>query len=110
MTALYIFLAVVAFFALVTVLELVRLVRMKPLPDLPDKTDADKYSLNIDGKSFEDLYLFLSENQAEPSFSEDEIYSLLEKQTEYMNKRFDCADFRAQMLLKIYKDCKLSEK
>lgn len=110
MTVLYIFLAVVAFFALVTVLELVCLVRMKPLPDLPDKTDADKYSLNIDGKSFEDLYLFLSENQAEPSFSEDEIYSLLEKQTEYMNKRFDCADFRAQMLFKIYKDCKLSEK
>lgn len=111
MSVLYVFLAVAAIFVMLTVFELVRLIRMKPLPDLPDKSDADKFSLNIDGKSFEDLYLFLSGRQTEPSFSEDEIYSLLSKQAEYMNRRFDCADFRAQMLFKIYKDCncKLSE-
>lgn len=110
MTVLYIICAVVIFLVLLTVFELIRLIRMKPLPDLPDKSDADKYSLNIDGKSFEDLYLYLTGKQTEPSFSEDEIYSLLKKQTEYMNKRFDCADFRAQMLFKIYKDCRLSER
>jgi len=112
MTVLYILCAVAAFFVLLTVYELIRLIRIKPIPDLPDKSDADKYSLNINGKSFEDLYLFLSGKQTEPSFSEDEIYSLLSKQTEYMNKRFDCADFRAQMLFKIHKDCgeKLNEK
>lgn len=112
MTVIYILCAVAAFFVLLTVVELVRLMRIKPLPDLPDKSDADKYSLNVNGKSFEDLYLFLSGKQAEPSFSEDEMYSLLSKQAEYMNNRFDCADFRAQMLFKIYKDCseKLSER
>ncbi len=110
MTVLYTICAVVIFFVLLTAFELVRLIRMKPLPDLPDKSDGDKYSLNINGKSFEDLYLFLSGKQTDPSFSEDEIYTLLTKQTEYMNNRFDCADFRAQMLFKIYKDCTLSER
>lgn len=111
MVLLYIFCAVSIFLVLLTVYELVRLIRMKPLPDLPEKTEADKYSLNVNGKKFEDLYLFLSGKQAEPSFSEHEIYSLHSKQAEYMNNRFDCADFRAQMLFKIYKDCgeKLSE-
>ena len=110
MTVLYVFLAAAAFIVLLTVFELVRLIRIKPLPDLPEKSDAEKYSLNVNGKSFEDLYLYLSGQQTEPSFSEDEIYSLLSKQTDYMNNRFDCADFRAQMLFKIYKDCKLSER
>lgn len=110
MMALYIIFAVIAFFVLLTAFELLSLIRMKPLPDLPDKSETEKYSLNINGKSFEDLYLYLSGKQTEPSFSEDEIYSLLKKQTEYMNKRFDCADFRAQMLFKIYKDCTLSER
>lgn len=105
MVILYVFCAVAAFLVLLTVVELVRLMRIKALPDLPEKSDADKYSLNINGKTFEDLYLYLSEKQAEPSFSEDEIYSLLTKQAEYMNHRFDCADFRAQMFFKIYKDC-----
>ncbi len=110
MVALYAICVVAVFLVLLTVFELIRLIRMKPLPDLPDKKDADKYSLNINGKSFEDLYLFLSGKQTEPSFSEDEIYSLLSKQTAYINKRFDCADFRAQMLFKIYKDCTLNER
>ena len=110
MAVLYITCAVVALTVLVNLIEIFRQIRIKPLPDLPDKSDSDKYSLTINGKSFEDLYLFLSGKQAEPSFSEDEIYSLLSKQTEYLNKRFDCADFRAQMLFKIYKDCTLSER
>lgn len=106
MILLYIICAVSAFLILLTAVEIIRLIKMKPLPDLPEKSDADKYSLNINGKSFEDLYLYLSGRQTEPSFSEDEIYSLLKKQAEYMNNRFDCADFRAQMFFKIYKDCK----
>ena len=109
MAVLYIICAVAVILLLITAFEVLRLIGMKPLPDLPDKADADKYSLNINGKSFEDLYLFLCKKQADPSFSEEEIYSLLKKQTDYMDKRYDCADFRAQMLFKIYKDCELNE-
>lgn len=110
MTVLYVLTAVIIFAVLFTAVELVYLLRIKSLPDLPDKADADRYSLNINGKSFEDLYLFLAGKQKEPSFSENEVFLLLSKQAEYMNKRFDCADFRAQMLFKIYKDCKLSDR
>lgn len=110
MTVLYVLLALLAVVVIITAVELVYLLRIRSLPDLPDKADADRYSLNINGKSFEDLYLFLVGKQAEPSFSEDEVFSLLSKQAEYMNKRFDCADFRAQLLFKIYKDCPLNER
>lgn len=110
MTVLYILCAVFAFLVLFTAIELVHLIRIKPLPDLPDKADAEKYSLNIEGKTLGELYLFLSGKQTEPSFNEDEIYALLSKQTAYMNNRFDCADFRAQLLFKIYKDCSISDR
>ncbi|MBQ6931458.1 MAG: hypothetical protein IJN38_04940 [Clostridia bacterium] len=105
MTVLYVLLAVIVLLVLLTAAELLRLLKIKPLPDLPDKADAEKFSLNVNGKSFGELYLFLCGKQSEPSFSEEEVYSLLYKQAEYMNRRFDCADFRAQMLFKIYKDC-----
>ena len=105
MTVLYVLLAVIAFFVLLTAVELVRLLKIKPLPDSPEDSQREKYSLNVNGKSFEDLYLFLCGKQSEPSFSEDEVYALLSKQADYMNRRFDCADFRAQLLFKIYKDC-----
>lgn len=108
MTVLYVFLAVIALIVAVTAVELACLLSIKPLPDLPDEKEREKYSLSVNGKSFEDLYLFLVGKQSEILFSEDEVFSLLSKQAEYMNNRFDCADFRAQMLFKIYKDCPLS--
>lgn len=110
MTVLYVLVALILLTVILTAIELVYLLRIKTLPDLPDEADADKYSLKINGKSFEDLYLYLVGKQTEPSFSEEEVFSLLSNQAEYMNCRFDCADFRAQMLFKIYKDCQLNEK
>lgn len=110
MTVLYFFIALLLLIVIFTAVELIYLVKIKTYPDLPDKADADKYSLKINGKSFEDLYFFLVGKQEEPSFTEDEIFALLTNQAEYMNNRFDCADFRAQMLFKIYKDCPLSER
>ncbi len=112
MIILYIFLALLGFTVILTAVEAAVLLSQKSAPESPDKADADKYSLNINGKSFEDLYLYLSGEKENPSFTEEEVYALLFKQSEYMRKRFDCADFRAQMLFKIYKDCgeKLSDR
>ncbi len=110
MTVLYVLVALILLTVILTAIELVYLLRIKTLPDLPDEADADKYSLKINGKSFEDLYLYLVGKQTEPSFSEEEVFSLLSNQAEYMNCRFDCADFRALMLFKIYKDCTLSDR
>ncbi len=110
MTFFYVLLAVIVLVVIIRAAQLVCLLRIRSVPDLPDKADSEKYSLNINGKSFDDLYLFLTGKQTEPSFSEDEVFQLLSKQSEYLGKRFDCADFRAQMLFKIYKDCPLSDR
>ena len=105
MTVVYIVLAVICFLILLTVAEVAVLLSQKPAQESPDDKDYDSYSLNVSGKSFEDLYLFLSGEKAEPSFDGDEVFALLKKQSDFMKKRFDCADFRAQMFFKIYKDC-----
>ncbi len=111
MTGVYIFLGIVCFFIILTVLEVIVLLLQKPKQELPDDKELNNYSLNVNGKKFEDLYFFLSGDKSAPHFDDNEIYAILFKQSEYMKARFDCADFRAQLLFKIYKDCseKLNE-
>ncbi len=112
MTAIYVIFTLLGLIVLLTIIEVLVLVNKKPMQELPYKEDFDHYSADVNGKKFEDLYLFLSGEKTEPSFSEDEVFKMLSKQSEYMGRRFDCSDFRAQMLFKIYKDCgeRLDEK
>ena len=112
MIAVYIISALVALVLLVTIIEAIYYIRMKPAQELPDDKDFDYYSATVDGRTFEDAYLFLTDDKDAPEFTEEEIYNMLSKQSEYMGHRFDCSDFRAQMLFKIYKDCydKLSDR
>ena len=105
MTAVYILLIFFGIILLLTVAEVIYYIRIKPSQELPRKDEAEKYSMTVNGKSFEDVYLFLSGDNDAPCFTEEEIFTILSNQCEYMNRRFDCADFRAQLLFKIYKDC-----
>lgn len=105
MIILYVFLILLGFAVVLTIAEVLVMISKKPAQELPEEEDYDRYSTKINGKSFEDLYLYISGEKDNPSFTEEEIYLLLFKQSEYMGGRFDCADFRAQMLFKIYKDC-----
>ena len=105
MIAVYILSALLGLIVLVTVIEVIYYISMKPAQELPDDKEFDYYSVAVDGKTFEDAYLFLSDDKDAPEFTEEEIYSMLLKQSEYMGRRFDCSDFRAQLLFKIYKDC-----
>ncbi len=105
MIILYVLLGLLGLILIVTAAEIIYYASLKPCQELPDKKDLENYSSLAAGKTFEDLYLYLSEEKALPSFSEEEIYNMLLIQTEYMNRRFDCSDFRAQLLFKIYKDC-----
>lgn len=92
--------------------EITALLMKKTAQELPDDKDADYYSADVNGKRFEDLYSFLSNESGAPDFTENEIYTVLSVQSDYMKHRFDCSDFRAQLLFKIYKDYseKLSER
>ncbi len=101
----YIISAILAMILLVTIVEVLIMILKKPANELPNVKDYSYYHITIAKKEFEDLYLFLTGEQTEPFFSEDEIYNMLRMQSEYMYNRFDCSDFRAQMLFKIYKDC-----
>lgn len=94
------------------IVEATALAFKKTAQELPDNKDFDYYSANVNGKKFEDLYSFLAEENDAPKFTEDEIYNMLSVQSEYLKNRFDCSDFRVQLLFKIYKDYseKLSER
>lgn len=105
MIIIYILLLIVGIIFAVTVVEFLKLLRMKPAQELPYEHEQKQYSTSINGKSFEDLYLFLSDEDGAPCFTDDEVYTLISMQSEYIKKRFDCSDFRAQLLFKIYKDC-----
>ena len=76
----------------------------KPAPELPTEKDFDYYSADADGRKFEDLYLYLTD-RGDEAFTEAQAYRMLSVQAEYLSHRYDCADFRAQLLFKIYKDC-----
>lgn len=104
--------AAISLAAIETAAEIIALTLKKPAQELPDDRDFDYYSANVNGKRFEDVYSFLSEKKDAPEFTEDEIYTVLSVQSDYMKNRFDCSDFRAQLMFKIYKDYsyKLSER
>ncbi len=105
MKVLYIVLALLGGILLLTLIEIIILISKKPMQELPDDKDFDYYTSGVKGKKFEDLYLFLTGEQIQPNFTTNEVYEMLLSQSRYMGKRFDCSDFRAQMLFKIYKDC-----
>ncbi len=105
MIFLYIFFSFLGAVLVVTLIEILIFLSQKPTRELPDKSTAEYYSRLSGGKSFEELYLFLTEKDTDISFTEDEIHNVLLAQCDYMVRRFDCADFRAQLLFKIYMDC-----
>lgn len=111
MIILYILLAAFAAAVVVTAIELAVKLSEKSAQELPNGEENEYYAADFSGRRFEDLYLYLS-GKSDVTFTEDEAFKMLLIQSEYMAHRFDCSDFRAQLLFKIYKDCreKLSER
>ncbi len=105
MIVVYLLFAIFGLILILTVIEIILLLHNKPAQELPDADEYDSCSCVVNEKKFEDLYHFLMHELETSAFSEDEVYSMLLKQSAYMSKRFDCSDFRAQLLFKIYKDC-----
>ncbi len=90
--------------ALGTAAEIALQLAKKPAQELPDRKDFDYYSADADGRKFEDLYLYLT-GRGKEIFTEEQAYRMLSVQADYLGRRYDCADFRAQLLFRIYKDC-----
>lgn len=111
MIILSVFIIALLITVIVTAIEISVLIKQKPAQELPCDNELEKYSLNINGKKFEELYLFLTGEKTHLFFSAEDTYEILRKQSDYIGKRFDCSDFRTQLLFKLYKDCgdKLNE-
>ena len=105
MNTVNIILIILALILLVTVVEVLIMILKKPAKELPDVKDYAYYHMRSAKKKFEDLYLFLVGDETAPYFTDDEVYGMLYMQSQYINNRFDCSDFRTQLLFKIYKDC-----
>lgn len=111
MIIVYILLAVIGLIILITAVQATVLALQKPAQELPEDKDFDYYSSNLNGRKIENLYQYLS-GKSDEFFTEEDAYEIIYVQSDYMFHRFDCSDFRAQMLFKLYKDCgdKLSER
>ncbi|MBQ9946113.1 MAG: hypothetical protein IJO68_06275 [Clostridia bacterium] len=101
---LYTVLSVFLLYIVFLLAEVAILLRKKTKAVLPSEEEAEYYSKDSKGRSFEDLFFFLNNEPDAPYFSDSEIYDMLLRQCEYVNRRFDCADFRLQLLIKIYID------
>ena len=111
MIIVYILLALIGLIIVVTAVQVIALALQKPAQELPDDKDFNYYASNLRGRKIENLYLYLT-GRSDEVFTEDDAFGIISLQADYMAHRFDCSDFRAQMLFKIYKDCgdKLSER
>ena len=79
MIVLYIVLTALFLITLLTLIEIAVYASMKPARELPSEDEKDYYYGKVNGKSFEELYSFLSGEKDAPSFSPDEIYLILKK-------------------------------
>lgn len=104
MVIVYLGLLVLSLVIIITLIQFFLLSKKRIAKELP--TDAEKAYYNSDekGRTFEDLYNFLEGESNARYFSEEDIYNMLLRQSDYMAERYDCADFRTQLLLKIYFD------
>jgi hypothetical protein len=104
---LYILIALLGGALLWIIADVVVALRQRPIPDLP------KEFLSSAGLSL--VYYYLTEPDKIPegvTVDEEFILNSLEPSIKYINARYDCADFRCQLLFRLYKDCsqQLSEK
>lgn len=81
--------------------DLVAALRQKPIAGLPEES-LDPLGLSL-------VYYYLTEPEKIPeglTVDEEYISRALAPSLKYINRRYDCADFRLQLLFRLYKDCR----
>lgn len=105
---LYVVLGVIGLYILINIAVLLVRLMQKPLPDKPEKMKNSTVTMSQeDDRDFTNLYLSLMGKSLNSSKmpTEEHIMKVLSTQAEFINGRFDCSDFRLQLLFRIYKDC-----
>ncbi len=91
-----------------TCIEIVQKIKIPITPTLPsEKVHPEAMQTKQDTQAFINVYRFYmgSELINDDVVTEEYVYNAINKVCTYINLRFDCADFRAQLLFRIYKDC-----
>lgn len=100
MLFLYIIIALAALAFVWIIIDIVIALGKKPIPDLPTEF------LSPSGLSL--VYHYLTEPDKIPEgtvVDEEYILESLAPSIKYINGRYDCADFRCQLLFRLYRDC-----
>lgn len=103
MWLIYSIIGIILIFIVVNIAIIIVRLCQKVIPDKPDNMNNSTVSVTKeDDDDFKNLYLSLKSNNPP---TEDEILRIITKNTNFINARYDCADFRLQLLFRIYKDC-----
>lgn len=98
----------------VTAFQVITKHRRKYIEDLPGDNDTDVAEGGEDDLQYRNVYNALCSRKIDGGDTVDGEYirNALKRQSAYINKRFDCSDFKLQLMFRIYKDCgdKLSER
>ncbi|MFI3141549.1 MAG: hypothetical protein R3Y27_04480 [Clostridia bacterium] len=101
--------AIVGILLLITVIQVVVKLSQKNAPSKAKKDkNPDVYQTGEQNQAFSNVYLHY---MGKPLCNDDEIteeylYNAINGICNYMDHRFDCSDFRAQLMFRIYADCK----
>lgn len=106
MIALYCILGIVGVFLAILAIQAIPLALQKNAVDRPEHAKVPPVTTTKeDAQNFLNVYLYLTGKDVGTSFTEEEIYSIIENKTKYVDNRYDCSDFLMPMLFKIHKDC-----
>ncbi len=100
MTFIYVLLGAAGLIVLWILADILIALKQKPIPDLPEEF-LDPTGLSL-------IYYYLSEPSRVPAHitvDEEYIKDCLMPSLQFINNRYDCADFRLQLLFRLYKDC-----
>ena len=96
-----------------TAVQIIIKLNQKYVEDLPSENDSECAQGKEDDIQYRNVYNALCARPVIGDAVVDEKYIMnaLSRQAAYVNKRFDCSDFRLQLMFRIYKDCydKLSD-
>lgn len=104
-TVLFAVLGAVAVFIMLNIIMLIIKLLQKPAPE---KENDYEQKMNIDPEALTYVYSHLSGYGDVPSgikIDEEYINRSVYVTCNWMNKRYDCSDFRFQLLFRLYKDC-----
>lgn len=107
-TFIYILLIFIGGYLVYNLLYLLVLLLQKNRPEKPEEMRKSSVTMSSkDSEDFTKVYCALiNDSCTAEKLDEDFVIATIKKQTDFIDGRYDCSDFRMQLLFRLYKDCK----